>query len=443
MCDTIVATGEATHDGITLFGKNSDREPNEAQFIFQIPAREYPEDSFVQCTYIRIPQVRRTHAVLLSRPFWMWGAEMGANEHGLVIGNEAVFTKIPYEKSDALTGMDLLRLALERAETAGQAVSEITGLIETYGQGGNCGYQNRMYYHNSFILADPKETWVLETAGKHWAAKKINGVYAISNRLSIEDKWDLASPELVSHAIQKGWCKSESDFSFARCYSDLLYTRLSSSKGRRERAMALLRQKSGRIQIADMAGILRDHGPSDQKSWRPDKGLIRSTICCHAGGGPVRISQTTGSMLSHLSGANQTHFVTGTSAPCTSIFKPVWIDTPFAPDQGEPSRHFDESKLFWKHELLHRTMLKNYNPLHAGYAGERDRLEERSFKEAIKASSEEKDFRTMLVQKGVDQAREFENKWITFLQGQAASPKSAWLYSASWKKHNKISRTPV
>ena len=30
MCDTVVATAEATADGVTIFGKNSDREPNEA-----------------------------------------------------------------------------------------------------------------------------------------------------------------------------------------------------------------------------------------------------------------------------------------------------------------------------------------------------------------------------------------------------------------------------
>ena len=31
MCDTIVALGTATKEGDTLFGKNSDREPDEVQ----------------------------------------------------------------------------------------------------------------------------------------------------------------------------------------------------------------------------------------------------------------------------------------------------------------------------------------------------------------------------------------------------------------------------
>ena len=118
MCDTVVATGEVTADGMTVFGKNSDREPNEAQHLAHIPAADHTPDSRVKCTYIDIPQVWHTFAVLLAKPFWMWGAEIGANEHGVVIGNEAVFTKVPYHKAGALTGMDYLRLALERAQTA-------------------------------------------------------------------------------------------------------------------------------------------------------------------------------------------------------------------------------------------------------------------------------------------------------------------------------------
>ncbi len=66
---------------------------------------------FPQCTYIAVDQVEETHAVILSKPAWMWGAEMGANSHGVVIGNEAVFTKLNGEQDaeEKLLGMDLVR----------------------------------------------------------------------------------------------------------------------------------------------------------------------------------------------------------------------------------------------------------------------------------------------------------------------------------------------
>jgi hypothetical protein len=85
----------------------------------------------LHCTYIDIPQVEHTCSVVLSKPFWMWGAEIGVNEHGLVIGNEAVFSKVPAPQDPALIGMDLLRLGLERAATAPQAVEIITALLES------------------------------------------------------------------------------------------------------------------------------------------------------------------------------------------------------------------------------------------------------------------------------------------------------------------------
>ena len=81
MCDTMVVTPEASADGVMLFGKNSDRAPNEAQYLTIVPAADH-DPGKVMCTYLKIDQAAHTHAVLLSKPFWMWGAEMGCNEHG-------------------------------------------------------------------------------------------------------------------------------------------------------------------------------------------------------------------------------------------------------------------------------------------------------------------------------------------------------------------------
>ncbi len=138
MCDSMVTI---TDDGV-LFAKNSDRDPNEAQPLEWVPAADHDPDDRVVCTWIDLPQVGHTFAVLLSRPWWMWGAEMGANEHGVVIGNEAVFTRAE-PGGKALLGMDLLRLALERADTAERAVSVMVELLERHGQGGPCSYERR------------------------------------------------------------------------------------------------------------------------------------------------------------------------------------------------------------------------------------------------------------------------------------------------------------
>src|SRR5262245_45472149 len=102
----------------------------------------------------------------------MWGAEMGVNQHGVAIGNEALHAKTPAQRRRALIGMDLVRLGLERAATAKQAVEVMIELLERHGQGGDCGHLGRFYYNNGFIVADPAEAYVLETAGRWWAVQR-------------------------------------------------------------------------------------------------------------------------------------------------------------------------------------------------------------------------------------------------------------------------------
>nr|RLV62079.1 hypothetical protein DV515_00019702 [Chloebia gouldiae]RLV62086.1 hypothetical protein DV515_00019696 [Chloebia gouldiae] len=52
----------------------------------------------------------------------------------------------------------------------------MTALLERYGQGGSCKEEPVPFvYHNTFLLADRSEAWLLETAGRFWAAQRIRG----------------------------------------------------------------------------------------------------------------------------------------------------------------------------------------------------------------------------------------------------------------------------
>jgi secernin len=370
MCDTMVALGNATADGSVILAKNSDRPPNEAQYPLYVPRTQHREDT-VRCTHIEIPQVQETFAVLLSKPFWIWGGEMGVNEFGVAIGNEAVWTKEPQARI-GLLGMDLIRLALERAETARRALDVIVELLETHGQGGSCDiYHPGTSYHNSYLIADPGEAWVLETAGRYWAAKKVERTYSISNGLTIGADLDLASPGLVEHAIERGWCTGEADFHFARCYSDYYHTRVTTAcKRRRERTSALLREDGGRISPADAFGYLRDHGAEGKTdAWAPS-----SSATMHAIGRPSRGGQSTASLVAHLRPDLPTYWMTGTSAPCTSLFKPFYV-APLPEGIGEPTGRADSETMWWAHERLHRAVLSDYVTRLAVYESERDALE--------------------------------------------------------------------
>lgn len=145
-----------TKAGDIIFGKNSDRPKDEVQEVVYHPRKLYEQGEKLSCTYLEINQVEETFLVLLSKLSWMWGAEMGANSCGLVIGNEAVWTNVQDDlETEKLLGMDLLRLALERSSTSEEAVNVITGLLARYGQGGvYSDIDLDLFYQNSFLIAD-------------------------------------------------------------------------------------------------------------------------------------------------------------------------------------------------------------------------------------------------------------------------------------------------
>lgn len=175
----------------------------------------------LRCTHISIPQAEHTYSVVLSKPAWMWGCEIGANERGVVGGNEAVSSLLAHElgTEPRLIGMDLLRLALERGGTAQEAVDVLTTLLEAHGQGGPCEDGGDWTYENGFILADASEAFVVETAGvHHWAVERVPPGKGrnISNGLSIRAAMR-CSAGLKERCQEEGWWDGEGVFDFKNC----------------------------------------------------------------------------------------------------------------------------------------------------------------------------------------------------------------------------------
>ncbi|MHC4129810.1 MAG: DUF3471 domain-containing protein, partial [Planctomycetota bacterium] len=217
------------------------------------------------------------YATIGSSPYWCWGYEEGMNEFGVAIGNEGIWTRVLARDLAAAkagrgpelgpTGMDLLRLGLERGRTARQALEVITSLLETHGQFGSgipaMGAAEGAY-HNSYIIADPREAWVLETAGRHWVARRLaRGSTSISNTPSIGAQWDLASSSLVQEAVNQGWWPSErtDGLDFTLAYGDdgpVGQARRARSMPRAACSSRLLGERHGSVTPRWMMRIARD-----------------------------------------------------------------------------------------------------------------------------------------------------------------------------------------
>ena len=423
----MVAVQTHTADKAVWFAKNSDREPGESQVVEHIP-RSRQVDSKLRCTYLEISQTKTTNEIVISRPFWMWGAEIGANEYGVTIGNEAVWTRLSVDKT-GLTGMDLLRLALERTSAAREALELITLFLSQTGQGGACGFRNKSFrYHNSFLIADPTEAWVLETAGKYWVAERVYGVRTISNVLSIGKNFDLIADGTFEFARDRGWCKSTKDFDFAQAFSDPAYRSLSGGVDRSSCTLRNLTKANSLLEGKDFFRTLRDHnGQQPQNGWK------MTMPCAHSSWMKTRrAGQTTASMISRLSPSQCIHWLTGTSSPCLSVFKPVVLGGKLIQTASKPGAGYDSQSLFWRHERLHRLVLKDYAQRKQLFDFDRLALESRFLSSATDSYSPDE------CESMWEEHRSVLPEWISVVENSNRRKSPFSLFDRYWAKQNKL-----
>ena len=340
MCDSLCAFLPDR----TLFAKSSDRPPGEAQVVEALAPRAAGPSLRTQ--YLDLPDLG-SPALVGSRPTWLWGLEHGVNEHRVAIGNEQLWTvDDPAGQPDALTGMDLVRLGLERGRTAEEALGVVTALIEAHGQGGIGDRDEGKAYFSSVLFADPASAWVLETSARSWAARRVSsdeGGVALSNRIGLSTDWTRASADVETAGDFDQWRRPSSPTAHAD--KRLAVTRA----GVRELATAGATGPLGAAAGArDLAAVLRSHGgpawgrpgadPAEVDGLPPaviDRLGTGVSLCMHLTG----VQATTSSMIASLprSADEPLRAWVAPGNPCVTVFVPTFGTDGVAPELSDPA----------------------------------------------------------------------------------------------------------
>ena len=326
-CDTMVALPNSTRQGQTLFAKNSDRPEEECQPLVHRSRALHASDATTRCQFVELAQVPTTYGHVGSRPYWCWGYEHGFNEHQVVIGNEGLGSKFPEFQKPKLVGMELVRLGLERGRSAGEAVEVMVSLISKFGQGKFRNGDGVRTYDNGYIVADPHEAYVIETAGHEWAVKKVESALGISNIHSIGTDWDRLSPLAEHHAKENGWHTGDGRFSFAEAYCDFPARVSGRGLQRSARSCGVLNANIGGVEARTMMALLRDHSDGeDPKEPFCEEMPTSISICVHCHG--ERRGNTAASLVADLcsDGSRLPVYWCSLYSPCLGVFLPMFIE---------------------------------------------------------------------------------------------------------------------
>ena len=327
-CDTMVALPSVTSGGQVIFGKNSDRPQEEAQPLVLRPRTRHADGADAGAQFVNLPQARETYRHVGSLPFWCSGYEHGFNEHQVVIGNEALPTKLPVSGEPKLVGMELVRLGLERGASAAEAVEVITGLVSEFGQGKFDNSAGVRTYDNSYIIADPKEAYVVEAVGHDWAVRRVENAATISNVCTLGGPADRVSEHAKKHAAEAGLFTPDSgeEFSFSGVFAD----RGNSAGGinRQCRTETLLGQHAGSVDAQTVMRVLSDHsaGTDPAEPFVEDvAGQI--SVCLHRTEGETH-GTSAASLVADLCATDERLpvFWCGMYSPCMTLFLPVFIE---------------------------------------------------------------------------------------------------------------------
>ncbi|MCJ7802258.1 MAG: hypothetical protein MUP82_07875, partial [Candidatus Marinimicrobia bacterium] len=162
---------------------------------------------------------------------------------------------------------------------------------------------------------------------------------------------------------------------------------------------------------------------------------LMNHVCAHSANKIARnASQSTASMVASLKNDECTYWATGTSAPCTSVFKPIRFNSDVLPNLGsKPTEKYSPNSLWWEHEKLHRNILLDFQKRHKLFNDQRNELETELYNESIKTLSA--DFFS-LTKSAFEKSKQLEHFVLNEIINLPINKKPKSNYRRYWKAQN-------
>jgi dipeptidase len=241
---------------------------------------------------------------------------------------------------------------LERCHSARQALELITDLVVRHGQRGPDETDNVL------LVADPREAYVVEAAGAHWAWAEVRELRAVSDVGLIRQDWQRLSPGLAEEVFcGQLWPDDGDKLDFGGCLGLEPMGRESALR-RWGRAALLLEQQNGHIDAGFLRRLLADHYEGTSYEIDPqDASAGPRSLCRHAGGDGTF---TVASCLVMLEAEAIPHAWCAFGPPCLSVYLPVFVDGDLPAAYGmalsgeaAPAGEAGGHPLLWVDQLLH------------------------------------------------------------------------------------------
>lgn len=351
MCDSLYVSSKRSENGRHILAKVGDRPSAECQPLFYEPATDHIPGENVICTRISIPQVAHTNAILANKVWWMWGVEMGVNDHMVSVTINAEHSVFPKTFESGLLGNDLVRLALERGTTAYEAMHIVTSLLEKYGQEGQTHFEaDGGRYESAYFFADTKEAWKLETAGREWIAKRCEDTDCIGNCYGIQTEYDEISAGLIPFAYENGLADPKTPFSFAEAYTDPSHLFLRASL-RMRRVRELLNKAPEKINRLYIRRIFADHYEGTELEMRENLfTAIYPCVCMHSH--TQGNAKTDCCMIFEYTARIGVVSWTAFSNSCASVYLPAYFTDGLPSLMTAASQYYSDDSLWWTMEKL-------------------------------------------------------------------------------------------